>query len=100
LGSDPAYWRRTDLFLQKTFTTGDTVTLSRGDLFNEAAEDVRTAIFSIIFWGYLRNMRGNTFKGILGTLPEIEKMLSGGSIMGQNFEEGSLSNGVRLKGSS
>jgi hypothetical protein len=39
-----------DLFLQKTFTTGDAVILSRGDLLNKAGEDVKTAIFSIIFW--------------------------------------------------
>jgi thermostable 8-oxoguanine DNA glycosylase len=53
------------------------VILSRGDLFNKANEDAKTAIFSIIFWGYPRNMRGNTFKSILGALPDIEKMLSG-----------------------
>jgi hypothetical protein len=66
-----------DLFLRKTFITGDSVILSREDLFNEAAENVRTAIFSIIFWGYPRNMRGNAFKAILDALPEIEKILSG-----------------------
>jgi hypothetical protein len=65
-----------DLFLKKTFATG-AVIISRGDLFNKVNEDVKSAIFSIIFWGYPRNMRGNTFKSILGGLPDIEKMLYG-----------------------
>jgi len=66
-----------DLFLQKMFETLETVILSRGDLFNKAGEDVKTAILSIILWGYPRNMRGNTFKSILDALPDIEKMLLG-----------------------
>ena len=66
-----------DLFLQKSFEARETVILSRGDLFNKTGEDVKTAVLSIILWGYPRNMRGNTFKSILDALPDIEKMLSG-----------------------
>ncbi|HEY4291238.1 MAG TPA: hypothetical protein VGN00_29255 [Puia sp.] len=66
-----------DSFLQKAFTTSDTVIFSRADLFDKVNEDIRAAIFSIIFWGYPRNMRGNSFKSILSALPDIEKMLSG-----------------------
>jgi hypothetical protein len=65
-----------DLFLKKIFTSQNTVVLSRRDLFNKANGDVKVAIFSIIFWGYPRNMRGNTFKSILTSLPDIEKILA------------------------
>jgi hypothetical protein len=65
------------LFLKKTFGNQSEVILSRADLFNKAKKDFKTAVFSIIFWGYPRNMRGNTFKSILTSLPDIEKILSG-----------------------
>lgn len=66
-----------DSFLRKTFITSDTAVFSREDLFRKVNEDIKTAIFSIIFWGYPRNMRGHTFKSILVALPDIEKLLSG-----------------------
>jgi hypothetical protein len=37
----------------------NTLKLSRADLFTAAASDLNSAIFSIILWGYPRNMRGN-----------------------------------------
>lgn len=66
-----------DLFLKSTFNKEGVVIFSRGDLFKRASEDFKAAVFSIIFWGYPRNMRGNTFKSILSSLPDIENVLSG-----------------------
>lgn len=65
-----------NLFLEKTFTA-NTIVFSRGDLFNKANVDVKAAIFCIIFWGYPRNMRGNSFKGVLNALQDLEAMLTG-----------------------
>jgi len=65
------------LFLKETFANSGVVRFSRQDLFNKAGKDIKVAVFSIIFWGYPRNMRGSTFKSILTSLPNIEKMLSG-----------------------
>lgn len=49
--------------------------LSRRDLFNICKGNFNDAIFSIIFWGYPRNMRGNSFKTILEKLPAIQSTL-------------------------
>lgn len=64
-------------FLDEVFLNRGVARFSRQDLFNKAGEDIRAAIFSIIFWGYPRNMRGNTFKSILDALSDIERMLRG-----------------------
>jgi thermostable 8-oxoguanine DNA glycosylase len=66
-----------NLFLDDAFSKGEAITLSRQDLFKRANEDVIAAVFSIIFWGYPRNMRGNTFESILEALLDIKKVLSG-----------------------
>ena len=54
----------------------DRLKLSRRDLFNVCKQDFNDAIFSIIFWGYPRNMRGNSFKTILKKLSLIKSTLS------------------------
>jgi len=63
-------------FLKEVFSNDDVATFSRQDLFNRADGDIKIAVFSIIFWGYPRNMRGNTFESILKALPDIERLLS------------------------
>ncbi|MBS1663650.1 MAG: hypothetical protein JST68_21585 [Bacteroidetes bacterium] len=64
-------------FLADIFAKDDVATFSRQDLFNTVGGNIKATIFSIIFWGYPRNMRGNTFESILKVLPDIERLLSG-----------------------
>lgn len=49
--------------------------LSRADLFEVCKHNFNDAIFSIIFWGYPRNMRGNNFDSILKQLDKIKSAL-------------------------
>jgi len=62
-------------FFEKTFTEQSAV-ISRADLFNIAEVDFKAAAFSIILWGYPRNMRGNSFRTIVASIADIEKFLS------------------------
>jgi len=68
-------------FLKETFSNDDVANFSRQDLFNRVGGDIKAAVFSIIFWGYPRNMRGNTFESILKALPDIERILLGSRIL-------------------
>lgn len=49
--------------------------LSRSDLFKAAANDFYQGMFSVILWGYPRNMRGNTFSIILNSIELIKSFL-------------------------
>lgn len=51
-------------FYKETFNNSSTI-ISRSDLFHAAKGDLTFAVFSIILWGYPRNMRGNSFQGVL-----------------------------------
>lgn len=62
-------------FHQGSFVT-DNLKLSRADLFEVCKHNFHEALFSIIFWGYPRNMRGNNFDSILNSLDVIEEALS------------------------
>ena len=62
-------------FCDQNFVTED-FKLSRADLFEVCKHSFHKAIFSIIFWGYPRNMRGNNFDSILKALPQIEDALA------------------------
>lgn len=61
-------------FYKRSFQN-DRIKLSRADLFKACRQDFHGAIFSIIFWGYPRNMRGNSFQTILKSLDKIEAAL-------------------------
>jgi hypothetical protein len=61
-------------FCDKTFESS-LVKLSRADLFKAAERDFSEGFFSIIFWGYPRNMRGNSFSNILNSLEYIQTLL-------------------------
>jgi hypothetical protein len=63
-------------FYKQTFSKKDSAKFSRADLFDVANTDFYFAIFSIIFWGYPRNMRGNHFKNILIYLDTLYNILS------------------------
>lgn len=52
------------------------VKLSRRDCFASVEQSFDEALYSIIFWGYPRNMRGNSFSNILKSLPMIRDALS------------------------
>lgn len=39
--------------------------ISRADVFEAASEDFYRGLFTLILWGYPRNMRGNTFQDML-----------------------------------
>ena len=62
-------------FHQASFIT-EKLKLSRADLFEQCKHNFHDALFSIIFWGYPRNMRGNNFDSILNSLEAIEEALS------------------------
>lgn len=62
-------------FHEKSFATEE-LKLSRADLFDQCKHNFHEALFSIIFWGYPRNMRGNNFNSILSSLDIIEETLS------------------------
>lgn len=62
-------------YCDKVFVV-NTLKLSREDLLEAANNDFYEGLFSIIFWGYPRNMRGNTFGKILDSLEEIYSLLS------------------------
>lgn len=61
-------------FYKRTFQKNK-IKLSREDLFKACRQNFHDAIFSIIFWGYPRNMRGNSFQTILKSLDKIEAAL-------------------------
>jgi hypothetical protein len=63
-------------FYKNTFNGCSTVKLARYDLLKTANEDFSSAIFSIIFWGYPRNMRGNHFFNIVKEFDKIEELLT------------------------
>lgn len=55
-----------------------TVEISRGDLFGMVGqEDFRDTIFSIILWGYPRNMRGNSFEMVLKNIEKLKELING-----------------------
>lgn len=56
-------------YCRNVFKRGE-VCLSRADVFNSCKEDFFSGVISIIFWGYPRNMRGNTFEKVLGSLQQ------------------------------
>lgn len=58
-------------FCERNFLK-DKIKLSRSDLFKACKQNFHDAVFSIIFWGYPRNMRGNSFQSILKALDKIE----------------------------
>lgn len=61
-------------FYKKVFTSSS-VTISRNDLFHAAKGDFSTAVYLIIFWGYPRNMRGNSFLGVLENTQLLEGLI-------------------------
>jgi hypothetical protein len=63
-------------FFENSFVS-ERAMFSRGELFKAGSDNVSHAIFSIILWGYPRNMRGNTFGRILNSLPEVATILNG-----------------------
>jgi len=67
--------RAFSIFCDKVFENGLLI-LSRRDLFLSAERGFQEGLFSIILWGYYRNMRGNSFLKILTSIPKIEKLLS------------------------
>lgn len=61
-------------FCGKQFINGR-LKLSRRDLFVRVEKEVNEALFSIILWGYPRNMRGRSFTTILMALAQIENII-------------------------
>jgi len=61
-------------FYKEVFTSSS-VTISRNDLFNAAKGDFSTAVYLIILWGYPRNMRGNSFLGVLENTQLLEGLI-------------------------
>lgn len=55
----------------------ETIEVSRGDIFKIAQRDFNSTIFSIIFWGYPRNMRGNLFGQLLKNLEKLKDSIHG-----------------------
>lgn len=64
-----------DRFLQETFKESTRTSISRSDLFHAAKGDFSMAVFSIILWGYPRNMRGNSFQRVLKNTYMLEQMI-------------------------
>lgn len=62
-------------FCDRVFDGGSLV-LSRRDLFLSAEREFQEGLFSIVLWGYPRNMRGNSFIKILSCVSTIEELLS------------------------
>lgn len=62
-------------YLNETFKDNTKASFSRSDLFHAAIGDFSFAVFSIILWGYPRNMRGNSFKGVLENTHLIEERI-------------------------
>jgi len=72
-------------FYNEVFRT-ETVQFSRADLFAAAAEDFNKAVFSIILWGYPRNMRGNSFGELLRNIEKLRKaILQKAQLMERDF---------------
>jgi hypothetical protein len=71
-----ANWQRDDIieefrsFCDHVFTS-ETIKISRADLFEHCAAGSPYAFYFIVFWGYPRNMRGNSFASILGAIKEL-----------------------------
>lgn len=63
-------------FSKKVFVDGK-ARISRGELFNLCACNNVDAIFSIILWGYPRNMRGNSFENVLRHLNVLDNIMKG-----------------------
>jgi hypothetical protein len=70
-------------FFEKTFTKS-TAIISRADLFKISEVDFKEAAFSIILWGYPRNMRGDSFGTILNSIMDIEELFSVGKSLSEN----------------
>ena len=67
--------------------TGSSATISRTDLFLAAKGDFSIAVYAIILWGYPRNMRGNSFKGVLENTHILEELIQiSQNITVQEFE--------------
>lgn len=74
-------------FFNEVFTN-NSVTISRNDLFHLAKGDFSFAIFSIILWGYPRNMRGNSFFGVLEHTFRLEGLIKDSqNLTVQEFEK-------------
>lgn len=61
----------------KTTFRNSSVEISRGDLFKLVAVDFNAAIFSIVLWGYPRNMRGNSFEELLKNIDKLKILIHG-----------------------
>lgn len=69
----------TSMFVQST------VEISRGDLFGMVEKgDFRDTIFSIILWGYPRNMRGNSFEMVLKSIGKLKELINGRTCFEEN----------------
>lgn len=68
--------KRFKILCSRLFNSQSSIKLSRRDCFSKTQDDFEEALVSIIFWGYPRNMRGNTFSGILKSLQRIQEVLS------------------------
>jgi len=79
-------YRRTDefrFFCDQAFDA-DIIKISRADLFDLTATGSPNAIFSIIFWGYPRNMRGNSFSAILASIGLLRQAIRYRQILAQD----------------
>ena len=71
----------------KDVFTSSSATISRSDLFQAAKGDFSIAFYSIILWGYPRNMRGNSFQGILENTHILKKLIQASqNLTVQDFE--------------
>ena len=73
-------------FYKKVFTNSSAI-ISRNDLFNAAKGDFSIAVYSIILWGYPRNMRGISFMGVLENIQQLEGLIQNSqNLTFQEFE--------------
>jgi thermostable 8-oxoguanine DNA glycosylase len=63
------------LFFNEIFKSNK-VSFSRGELFMSSQNDFNSAVFSIVLWGYPRNMRGNSFSEVLKHLDVLKEMIN------------------------
>lgn len=62
-------------FCERTFKGESSLKLSRADVLEAAKRSFPDGLFTTILWGYPRNMRGNTFQGILEGIERIQAAL-------------------------
>lgn len=76
-----------DQYLKVTFKDNLKASFSRADLFHAATGVFSFAVFSIILWGYPRNMRGNSFVAVLEKVHLLEEKIQvSQNISVQEFE--------------